>query len=169
MANSIELGNRNDETGRGDGGYIDFHYEGSTLDYTSRIIENNYGVLNLMSPNGLLVNGDSLSDFVVQNGVSGMWTYRKWKNGVAECWGRTSLAGSTTMSELQISLPFTFSSSDYIVTVSPSINGTIVSRYLVGTSAGNDGRTTTSFKIAHQTSTASYSVSYMINVIGRWK
>ena len=90
VANSIELGNRNDETGRGDGGYIDFHYEGSTLDYTSRIIENNYGVINIMSPNGLLINGASLADFVVQQGPSGAWMIRKWNSGIAECWRKIS-------------------------------------------------------------------------------
>lgn len=27
------------------------------------------------------------SDYVVANGVNGIWTYRKWNSGVAECWG----------------------------------------------------------------------------------
>ncbi len=27
------------------------------------------------------------SDYVIANGVSGIWTYRKWNSGVAECWG----------------------------------------------------------------------------------
>ncbi len=26
-------------------------------------------------------------DFIVEQGVSGMWTYRKWNSGIAECWG----------------------------------------------------------------------------------
>ena len=29
-----------------------------------------------------------ISDFVVERGTSGIWTYRKWNSGVAECWGR---------------------------------------------------------------------------------
>lgn len=28
---------------------------------------------------------------VVESGTSGIWTYRKWSNGLAECWGRSSL------------------------------------------------------------------------------
>lgn len=39
------------------GGYIDFHYRGSTDDYTSRIIENSSGRLSVVAPNGFLVNG----------------------------------------------------------------------------------------------------------------
>lgn len=26
-------------------------------------------------------------DHVVEEGISGIWTYRKWANGIAECWG----------------------------------------------------------------------------------
>ena len=26
-------------------------------------------------------------DYVVEEGTSGIWTYRKWNSGIAECWG----------------------------------------------------------------------------------
>lgn len=26
-------------------------------------------------------------DYIVDEGVSGIWTYRKWNSGIAECWG----------------------------------------------------------------------------------
>ena len=26
-------------------------------------------------------------DYVVEQGTSGIWTYRKWNSGKAECWG----------------------------------------------------------------------------------
>lgn len=29
----------------------------------------------------------NLSDYIVEQGTSGIWTYRKWKSGIAECWG----------------------------------------------------------------------------------
>lgn len=32
------------------------------------------------------VDGSPLADFVIQQGTSGVWTYRKWKSGTAECW-----------------------------------------------------------------------------------
>ena len=28
-----------------------------------------------------------LADFIVEQGTSGIWTYRKWNSGIAECWG----------------------------------------------------------------------------------
>jgi len=29
-------------------------------------------------------------DLVVDQGISGMWTYRKWSSGIVECWGMTA-------------------------------------------------------------------------------
>ena len=29
-------------------------------------------------------------DYIVEQGTSGIWTYRKWNSGVAECWGKHS-------------------------------------------------------------------------------
>lgn len=35
---------------------------------------------------GILANLD-IDDYVVEQGTSGIWTYRKWNSGIAECWG----------------------------------------------------------------------------------
>lgn len=32
-------------------------------------------------------NGQEMKDFIVERGTSGIWTYRKWNSGIAECWG----------------------------------------------------------------------------------
>lgn len=116
-----------------------------------------------------LLDSNNTADYVVEQGTSGIWTYRKWSSGVAECWGKASVEGSTTTKETSVWLPFTFSSNDYIVSMTPSVNGTITSRFLVGNSAGNEGRTTTYFTVSHQTTTSGYSVMYMFDVRGRWK
>lgn len=36
------------------------------------------------------VDGSPLADFIIQQGTSGIWNYRKWKSGTAECWGQYS-------------------------------------------------------------------------------
>jgi hypothetical protein len=36
----------------------------------------------------LYINASKLADFVIEEGTSGVWTYRKWDSGLAECWGR---------------------------------------------------------------------------------
>lgn len=34
------------------------------------------------------IDKSALVDYIVEEGTSGIWTYRKWNSGVAECWGR---------------------------------------------------------------------------------
>ena len=46
-------------------------------------------VLNKVLPSAVV-------DHVVEEGTSGIWTYRKWNSGIAECWGEVSK--STTFS-----------------------------------------------------------------------
>lgn len=43
------------------------------------------------------VNGSPLADFVIQQGVSGAWTYRKWKSGIAECWCQHSFTATVSI------------------------------------------------------------------------
>ena len=58
-------------------------------------------------------------DYVLEQGTSGIWTYRKWASGMAECWleseltltGSTPVAnmnGSAYLSYVDVDLPFTF-------------------------------------------------------------
>lgn len=38
----------------------------------------------------------SLPHYITEQGTSGIWTYRKWNSGIAECWGKTAKTISTT-------------------------------------------------------------------------
>lgn len=64
FSDGIELGTRLKSTSK-NGGYIDFHYNGSSSDYTSRIIEQASGVLaikgKLETSGNLDVNGSSIN------------------------------------------------------------------------------------------------------------
>lgn len=40
--------------------YIDFHYQNSTEDYTSRIIEQQKGQINIVAPSGVKINGATI-------------------------------------------------------------------------------------------------------------
>lgn len=43
---------------------------------------------NAFEVNGdIYINGEKIGDFVVEEGTDGIWTYRKWNSGIAECWG----------------------------------------------------------------------------------
>lgn len=78
------------------------------------------------------------SDYVVEQGVNGIWTYRKWESGIAECWGRTSISGLTT----SVSLPFTFANTSYETQVTlinnsnTATNVTAITSYTASVSIG---------------------------------
>ena len=85
--------------GKNHGGFIDFHYAGSTKDYTSRIIENVEGNLDI---NGCRVSSNSVSP--TQNNYCNLGTSsNKWKtlNGINP--GALSLPSSTD--KIEISIP----------------------------------------------------------------
>ena len=59
------------------------------------------------------ITGNMLNDFVIEQGTDGIWIYRKWVSGIAECWARlsnqkTTAEWSTTQAYVSISLPFAF-------------------------------------------------------------
>ena len=118
--NALELGSG--DTPPNHGGYIDFHYNGSTSDYTSRIIESSSGTLEVtpssatfkipkltstsgtitslnaptLTTDSLKIGSNTVADFVIQQGASGAWTIRKWNSGIAECWRK--ITGTVTNS-----------------------------------------------------------------------
>lgn len=53
-----------------------------------------------------------LQDYIVEQKTDGIWTYRKWNSGIAECWGRATTHSvadwSNTQAVCTVTLPFTF-------------------------------------------------------------
>lgn len=44
-----------------------------------------------LSSNVTLAPSDlEIEDYIVEEGTSGIWTYRKWNSGISECWGQQS-------------------------------------------------------------------------------
>lgn len=73
-------------------------------------------------------------DYIIEQGVSDGWTYRKWNSGIAECWGVIEVtpvdddtAGSLYYSEsIYVDLPFTLASTTGVVTGSATNTCTII-------------------------------------------
>lgn len=73
-------GNPNDSTAIG---LYDAGYSRVMMSYDDKANRMNFG-------NGsteIRLNGSTIAAYVVEVGVSGSWTYRKWSNGTSECWG----------------------------------------------------------------------------------
>lgn len=64
------------------------------------------------------------ADVVIEQGTSGVWTYRKWNSGLAECWGTGTIGSNSACS---INYPITFTSVTHCVaTCSYLSSGTYV-------------------------------------------
>ncbi len=130
--------------------------------------------LNIKS---LILNGNSLADHIIESGTSGIWTYRKYASGAAECWGGKQFTVST--SETIGSLYYgTVDASDYptgLFTESPSVladatsdNDTIF-WLATGSSSGKPTASSTGTrKLMRTSSTTLYGYIYY-HAIGRWK
>ena len=145
---------------------------GNTVTVSPREYTGNYGIFQ--------VNAVT-SDFVVETGTSGIWTYRKWYSGLAECWGKktgtvTNLAkawgnlyvGETYIDRVQY--PFTF-------TAAPNEQAKVYTQasavILFAESAGSGVNTTTHTAMYNMArgNAVSTSVQYTIDyyVTGRYK
>lgn len=115
---------------------------------------------------------DSMMDYVIDQGTSGGWRYRKWKNGYYECWYRASTNVSITTAwggiyygEIPaVSFPITFKSEPVMVhTVDVAQGGAWgVSARCSTTSAGI-------MYLFRPTSSSSVAAVHNIYAYGRWK
>lgn len=117
---------------------------------------------------------DLAADYIVSQGTSGIWTYRKWASGVAECWleSELTLTGSTPvanmndsayLSYVDVDLPFTFKTQPRAVA-----NG------VLGTGTGfvnvwcRNGYNEITVYVTGNQNSAAITIRSMI-VTGRWK
>lgn len=121
-----------------------------------------------------------MGDYVIEQGTSGIWTYRKWASGIAECWGvQTGLTANLTTQWGSSGLyynsgdgkapdfPFAFAAKP-AVTVSVE-NGSGVS--LIAMTNGSGGSTTKAPAVQLCRAGSASSVAYTLHwhVVGRWK
>lgn len=78
---------------------------------------------------------EKLEDYIVAQGTSGIWTYRKWNSGIAECRCKYDVIANCTKEESGIIyadvtlpvFPFTFTSVSYINVYGFSTTGSCLS------------------------------------------
>lgn len=114
----------------------------------------------------------SNADYVVEQGTSGIWRYRKWNSGIAECWGTatsgnfapsTTTSGGVSYRILSTSFPTSF----FTTTPTAQVNckwGTGVS----WASARTLSTTTLEYAVFKLNNTSEAGDMY-IYAIGRWK
>jgi hypothetical protein len=116
-------------------------------------------------------------DYVVSSGIDGIWTYQKWKSGIAKCWGAvaldTSIQNAFEGSELfhdnkmkSVKYPLTF---EEVPTETATLRSPGVIAWLAS-KTGNTKSTSGIYRIIspdRQSTNASYSIS--LQVEGLWK
>ena len=113
---------------------------------------------------------DTIADYIVETGTSGIWTYRKWNSGIAECWAYWSADNASgSRKALEIQLPFTFSSTDYNVGVSLGNNGSTVSGVFGDFDTASNRQHTRNSFIFSWVGSGTYMVGFYFDVKGRWK
>ena len=123
----------------------------------------------------LTITGNPVNDIVVEQGSSGIWIYRKWASGIAECWGVSDAITQTTSTDWNImtsntptpsiEYPFTFKNPPV---VSPSVHIHNGNFWLVTYNAGSTTHTPT-YQIARGKSATTITFKLGYYVFGQWK
>ena len=110
-------------------------------------------------------------DYVVQQGTSGIWTYRKWNSGIAECWGYTMISvlcsnqsGTMYLSDIKsVALPTGL----FAVNPIPNVNCTDIWSWV---GMINTSTTSVTVKICRGSNySQTYNTGLYLSVKGRWK
>lgn len=116
-----------------------------------------------------------VADYIVGQGTNGIWNYRKWASGVAECWGYdtktvvcTTTYGSLYGGSVAITLPSGLFASGGIDCIQMTVGGSTGSGYAFFgryASAANTGFSALFFS----TASATKDITYSVEVRGKWK
>ena len=169
-------------TGSGNAATIRFANENGKLGYIGMTNYANEGLVRWTqdsSSNYLFLDTGNTKDYIVERGTSGIWTYRKWNSGVAECWGVHTMTsactkawGSLFYSDSlcpRISYPFTFTSRPQETVF---CRGDSVSAWAYPEGGGIGMNTTTQtgqYGFLRPTTMTAAQVRYEFTVIGKWK
>ena len=126
-----------------------------------------------------LLDSNNTKDYVVDQGTSGIWTYRKWNSGVAECWGVHTMTSACTLVwgslyysntlAPRINYPFTFKSRPQETVF---CRGDTISAWAYPEGGGIGMNTTTQtaqYGFLRPTTMEAAQVRYEYTVVGRWK
>lgn len=156
---------------------LDFHHSGKGIAIGK--VSESQRVLELADDWSFKYKNSIVSDFIVEQGITNEWIWRKWNSGVAECfrklaiktnvknsWGNLYSTGALSVTNL--TYPFEFVEVP-IVSVTTSCNGWVGILMAAGGSYRATKTTTGSFEICRgtQAENAYYFLNY--HVIGKWK
>ncbi len=116
---------------------------------------------------------NATKDYVVEQGTSGSWRYRKWNSGIAECWvngnksvviSQSGFGGYFKLNGIVLNFPVDF-------TVTPVVNASGTGNGFMGNVAHiwADSGAVYITPVATSSSSSARTFLYHIYVIGTWK
>ena len=123
--------------------------------------------LGIENGQGQGLSASNPEDYIVEEGTNGIWTYRKYASGIAECWGTYSntISASTVSNGNYINYPFTFIAIPCI-TIGLSAGGAD----LYDAHIEQGGTTTTQVRLTMiNRHTSSVAMKVCLDAKGRWK
>ena len=148
-------------------------------DYLSAAYETEIGKVRT-SNSGQINGSDGETDYIVEQGSTTNWYYRKWNSGVAECWRTLSISGYSCNTAVgswyrtalltSVPYPFTFTEPPKLNMFFETDTGTGGIVWPAGTDADDDPKTRPhKFYIIRMTSLDSISGKIHFQVKGKWK
>ena len=110
---------------------------------------------------------------VIESGDEDIWSYRKWSDGYAECWGKINIASRQYAANggyynvIQDFPTGLFYQAPYGLSVSGGI--TANAKTLIGFTAVNNKDTFQTYLINYNTSAVTNTAWVFVHAIGRWK
>ena len=129
---------------------------------------------------GIHFAGGAIADVIIEEGISGLWRYRKWASGVAECWCTKEITANITtawggiytsgaLADTNIVYPFAFVE---LPSLSVSLNATGTSAFLMasgGSGVQANSTQTGAYEICRGSLTEIGWFSMSYHAKGRWK
>lgn len=120
----------------------------------------------------LVVGGNPVADSVIEQGIKGIWTYRKWASGIAECWGEkyftcnlSGVGASVYVANGSADFPFAFAARPI---VSGSCPNTYANWVNIASHISNYGKCEWLYYQTNDNGTGEQRIVY-IYAVGRWK
>ena len=120
--------------------------------------------------NALSIADSPVADHIIEQGINGIWTYRKWANGVAECWGQPSksvASSGTFLGAYAFSTHFSLPSGIFASVDEANVNPTVGSGYAIPAYIAATNESIAVDALSNNSDTQTFSAH--ISVKGKWK
>ena len=142
-----------------------YHNNGSSLSVNTNVM---YAIKLIQYP-----RPTGIADYIAEQGTSGIWTYRKWNSGIAECWGtHTETLTLSTVSSTGLygagSSYVNYPSGLFIEEPNTNFSGRVGTGYCLTGTLYQASKDSMKCWVTSQVS-GSQSCVFFIRAIGKWK